>query len=140
LFKILKRADDAQRSRLAAKAFPEWDFRQASNARAFSSRLARCRVADKTFRLETSPGWWEIPTMTVVADNKKRVTLRLANPGDRFDVRVAGDGQFILTKLEPVSSAGPARVRIEKRGEYHVGVLDHAIDEKSLAKALAEFP
>jgi hypothetical protein len=78
--------------------------------------------------------------MTVVADNKKRVTLRLANPGDRFDVRVAGDGQFILTKLEPVSSAGPARVRIEKRGAYHVGVLDHAIDEKSLAKALAEFP
>ena len=78
--------------------------------------------------------------MTVVADNKKRVTLRLAKPGDRFDVRVTGDGQFILTKLEPVSSAGPAKVRIEKRGDYHVGVLEHDFDKSSLAEALAKFP
>ena len=40
--------------------------------------------------------------MTVVTDNKKRVTLRLAQPGDRFDVQVVSDGNYILTKLEPV--------------------------------------
>ena len=78
--------------------------------------------------------------MTVTADNKKRVTLRLAKLGDRFDVRVAGDGQFILTRLEPVRPVRPAKVRIEKRGPYQVGVLDRPIDEKALAEALAEFP
>ena len=53
--------------------------------------------------LESIACRWEIPTeMTVVADNKKRVTLRLAKPGDRFDVQVSPEGRFILTKLEPV--------------------------------------
>jgi hypothetical protein len=78
--------------------------------------------------------------MTVIADSKKRVTLRLANPGERFDVQVAGHGKFILTKLEPVPPARPARVRIEKRGPYHVGVLDQPINEQALKEALAEFP
>ncbi len=78
--------------------------------------------------------------MTVVADNKKRVTLRLAKPGDRFDVRVSPEGKFILTKLEPVRELPPAKVRIEKRGGYHVGVLDRPINEEALNEALAEFP
>jgi len=37
--------------------------------------------------------------MTAVADNKKRVTIRTAKPGDRFDVQVADDGKVILTPL-----------------------------------------
>jgi hypothetical protein len=37
--------------------------------------------------------------MTAVADNKKRVTIRTAKPGDRFDVQVAKDGKVILTPL-----------------------------------------
>lgn len=78
--------------------------------------------------------------MTVVADNKKRVTLRLAKPGQRFDVQISSDGKYILTRLEPVQGARPARVRIEKRGRYSVGVLDAPIDEKALKEALAEFP
>jgi hypothetical protein len=53
---------------------------------------------------------------------------------------VSGNGQFILTKLEPVNAARPAKARIEKRGRFHVGVLDHALDEKSIKDALAEFP
>jgi hypothetical protein len=52
--------------------------------------------------LAIRPPEWEIPTMTVVTHNKKRVTLRLAKPGDRFDVQVVSDGNYILTKLEPV--------------------------------------
>jgi hypothetical protein len=44
---------------------------------------------------EIRPNKWEIPTMTVVTDNKKRVTLRLAKPGDRFDVQVVSDGNYI---------------------------------------------
>jgi hypothetical protein len=78
--------------------------------------------------------------MTVVADNKKRVTLGLAQPGDRFDVQAAADGNYILTKLAPAQPVGAAKVRIEKRGPYHVGVLGHPIDEESLKEALAEFP
>ncbi len=91
--------------------------------------------------LETIGLRWEIPTtMTVVADNKKRVTLRLAKPGDRFDVQISPGGKFILTKLTPVRAAPPAKVRIEKRGQYHVGVLNRPINEQALKEALAEFP
>ena len=78
--------------------------------------------------------------MTVVADNKKRVTLRLAKPGDRFDVQISPGGKFILTKLEPVRTTASAKVRIEKRGEYHVGILDRPINEEALKEALADFP
>ncbi|MGA2751303.1 MAG: hypothetical protein ABSG59_21255 [Verrucomicrobiota bacterium] len=78
--------------------------------------------------------------MTVVADHKKRVILRLAKPGDRFDVQVCSDGKFTLTRLEPVNPARLAKVRIEKRGQFHVGVLDHALNEEALKAALAEFP
>ena len=78
--------------------------------------------------------------MTVTADSKKRVTLRLAKPGDRFDIQISANGQYILTKLEPVRSSKAAKVRIEKRGSYHVGVLDHPINEAALKEALAEFP
>ena len=78
--------------------------------------------------------------MTVVADNKKRVTLRLAKPGDRFDVQISTRGQFILTRLEPVRATPHAKVRIEKRGPYHVGVLDRPIDKEHLKEALADFP
>jgi hypothetical protein len=92
----------------------------------------------KTFEIRSN--LWEIPTMTVVTDNKKRVTLRLAKPGDRFDVQLVSDGNYILTKLEPVQHKGPAKVRIEKRGPYHVGVLDQPINEEALKDALAEFP
>jgi hypothetical protein len=78
--------------------------------------------------------------MTVTTDSKKRVTLRLAKPGERFDVQVDSNGIYILTKLEPVRAKRAAKVRIEKRGQYHVGVLDHPIDEEALKVALSEFP
>ena len=78
--------------------------------------------------------------MTVVADSKKRVTLRRANPGDRFDVQISADGKYILAKLQPVRDLPPAKVRIEKRGPYHVGVLDRPINEATLKEALDEFP
>jgi len=78
--------------------------------------------------------------MTVIADSKKRVTLRRANPGDRFDVQISADGKYILTKLEPAPDLPPAKVRIEKRGRYHVGVLDRPFNTAALKEALAEFP
>jgi len=78
--------------------------------------------------------------MTVIADAKKRVVLRQAKPGDTFDVHVPSKGKYILTKLARVPDPRPARVRIEKRGSYHVGVLSRPINETALKEALAEFP
>jgi len=40
--------------------------------------------------------------MTVIADNKKRVTLPDAKPGDRFDLQFTAEGSVVLRKLEPV--------------------------------------
>ena len=37
--------------------------------------------------------------MTVIADSRKRIILRLAKPGDRFDVQITADGKVILTPL-----------------------------------------
>lgn len=76
--------------------------------------------------------------MTVIADNKKRVTLP-TKPGERFDVRVLGDGQFVLTRLEP-SRPRPANVTVRKVGHYSVGRLDRVISESALREALVEFP
>jgi exosome complex RNA-binding protein Csl4 len=82
---------------------------------------------------------WDIPTMTVIADSKKRVTLP-AKPGERFDVQVVREGQIVLTRLEPVRSR-PAKVTVRKvGGRYSVGRVDRPISEAALREALAEFP
>jgi hypothetical protein len=77
--------------------------------------------------------------MTVTADAKKRVTLPSANPGDQFDVSLAPEGKLVLTKISSIT-AQPADVRIEKRGQFSVGVLAHPISEQALKEALTEFP
>jgi hypothetical protein len=76
--------------------------------------------------------------MTVIADNKKRVTLP-TKPGERFDLQSVGQDKFVLTRLAPVP-ARPASVKIQKKGGFTVGKLDHAINETALQEALAEFP
>jgi hypothetical protein len=76
--------------------------------------------------------------MTVIADNKKRVTLP-TKPGERFDLQSVGTDQFILTRLAPVR-VRPAKVTFKKVGGYTVGELGHPIDEAALQKALEEFP
>ena len=76
--------------------------------------------------------------MTVIADNKKRVVLPTAKPGDRFDMQISGDG-FFLRKLEPVERK-QAKVRFEKRGRFTVALADQPINEQALRGALADFP
>ena len=77
--------------------------------------------------------------MTVTADNKRRVVLPSAKPGDLFEVQFSGEGKLVLTRLEPVEPR-QARVEIQKRGKYSVGVLDRPINEAALKEALADFP
>jgi hypothetical protein len=78
-------------------------------------------------------------SMRVTADERKRVVLPSAAPGDSFEVQTPNDGTFILTRLEP-ATLRPAEVKLEKRGAFTVGVLNRPIDEQALREALAEFP
>lgn len=81
---------------------------------------------------------WDNPTMTVIADSKRRIVLAQAKPGDRFDVQASPSG-YLVRKLEPVASK-PAKVRFVKRNGYTVAVTDQPINEEALSEALADFP
>jgi hypothetical protein len=74
--------------------------------------------------------------MTVIADNKKRVTLP-TKPGERFDVQVFGDERFVLTRLEPVNR--PVTVKLVRENGYTVAV-GRTITQAQVRKALDEFP
>ena len=76
--------------------------------------------------------------MTVIADNKKRIVLTQAKPGDRFDVQASPNG-YVLRKLEPVESK-PAKVRFVKRDGYTVAITGQPINQEALREALADFP
>ena len=78
--------------------------------------------------------------MTIIADSKKRFTIRMAKTGERYDVQVDGDGRFVLTRLEPIQVAPTSIVKIVKRGKYSVGVLNRPINERALKEALSDFP
>ena len=65
--------------------------------------------------------------------------LPLGRPGDTFDVQLAGEGKLILTTLKP-GDFNSSQVRIEKRGAFSVGVLDHSINDEALKAASADFP
>jgi hypothetical protein len=89
--------------------------------------------------LEKEPPWWDIPTMSVTVDSKKRVILPGAKPGEEFDVQATGDGIFVLRRLQPVQDR-PIKGRLVKRGKYTVCVTDRPIDMAALNEALADFP
>lgn len=76
--------------------------------------------------------------MTVIADNKHRVTIP-AKPGDRFDVQAFGNDKFILTRLEPAQRR-PATVKLIKRGGFTVADTNQEINPAALKEALSEFP
>jgi hypothetical protein len=42
---------------------------------------------------------WDYPTMTVIADSKKRVVMPGARPGDVFAFEDEGNGHFRLVRL-----------------------------------------
>ena len=76
--------------------------------------------------------------MTVIADSRRRVILKPAKPGDRFDVRVMPDGKVILTPLVPADKADKIKL-VRKRG-YTVAVGTRRITQEQVRKLLDEFP
>ena len=75
--------------------------------------------------------------MTVIADNKKRVTLP-TKPGERFDLQVHGRDKFVLTRLAPVETK--ETVRLVKKNGYTVAVGGRRISQAEVRKYLDEFP
>lgn len=76
--------------------------------------------------------------MTVIADNKHRVTIP-AKPGDRFDVQAFGNEKFILTKLEPIQRR-PAKVTATKKNGFTVYRTNQEISLAAIKEVLNEFP
>ena len=77
--------------------------------------------------------------MSVTVDERNRVILPDARPGEEFEVQMAGEGVFILRRLEQ-DHARPLKAHFIKENGFTVIDTDRAIDEKALKEALAEFP
>lgn len=77
--------------------------------------------------------------ITTKTDNRKRAVIPVAKPGQAYDVRENADGTITLTPLAPKRRT-PRILRLEKRGEYTVGVLDMPIDAEALKEAIEDFP
>jgi len=78
--------------------------------------------------------------MTVVTDNKHRVTLRQAKPGERFDVAIPQEGQYVLTRLEPVKPRRNKAKLVRCKEGYLVAVSEHPVTQQMVRVALDEFP
>ena len=76
--------------------------------------------------------------MTVIADDRKRIVLPDAKPGDRFDIECLDDG-FMLRRVDSVESK-PAKVTVQKRNGFSIWETDQPSSEEAIRKALAEFP
>lgn len=77
--------------------------------------------------------------MTVTADNKRRVVLPSAKPGETYEVEFSGPGKLTFTKLEPINERN-TRVKFKKRGRFTVGVSDRPVSVEAIRQALADFP
>lgn len=73
--------------------------------------------------------------MTVVCDDKRRVVLPGAKPGDRFDVRDAGTSK-VLTLLKPVSARRVTEKLVRGGGELIFEVPGVDIEPESFAEAI----
>ncbi len=76
---------------------------------------------------------------TVTVDDRKRVRLPDAKPGEVFAYENKGEGRVVLTRVEPVQTK-PAKVRLVRKHGYLVGVTDRVITQEEIRKALDEFP
>lgn len=79
--------------------------------------------------------------MTLIADNKKRVTLpKPVKPGDAFDCVLEGN-RFVLVKLQRPDPTPRAKVRfIKRRGKHTVASIGRTVSTEEVQKLIDEFP
>ena len=82
--------------------------------------------------LEKIPVRWDYPIMTVKADEKKRVVLPSAKPGDVFNVEFSS-GKILLTKLVPAASK---LVRARRVKGIVMGSEEVEIDSQTIIDAI----
>ena len=75
--------------------------------------------------------------MTVTADVKKRVPIRTAKPGDRFDVQVSADGTVVLTPLVPKDNV-PVVKPIRTKEGWLMFPRDRRPDRAAIRAAIRE--
>jgi hypothetical protein len=76
--------------------------------------------------------------MTVTTDEKKRVVIPSARPGDRFEVHLTPEGKVVLTRLEVADKTDT--VRLVKKHGYTVARGTRPITQEQVRRALDEFP
>jgi hypothetical protein len=86
--------------------------------------------------LETRHAVWDNSHMTVTADDKKRVVLPSAKPGDSFDLQASAEGNFVLRRLEPTQSPVPRLVKpIPYKGGW---LMPGEVDMDKLIEEIAQ--
>ena len=76
---------------------------------------------------------------TTKADNRKRVLVPQAKPGQVYAIQENADGGFTLTVVEP-QEPPPAKCRLAKEDGFTVVVPGQPINEHAIKELLADFP
>jgi hypothetical protein len=75
--------------------------------------------------------------MVVIADGRRRVTLpKPAHPGDAFAIESAGEGKFLLSRLEKASR----RIKLSREKGFLVASSGKAITMEQTRAHMDEFP
>ncbi len=77
--------------------------------------------------------------MTVTTDDRKRVVLPAAKPGDRFDLTAPEEGAFVLRRLGPIKASQPKLVKpILRHGVWVMPIKEGELDQEALVRQIAE--
>lgn len=79
--------------------------------------------------------------MTLIADDKKRVTLpKPVKPGDAFDCVQEGS-RLVLVKLQHPVQPAPAKVRfIKRKGRHTVASIGRTVTTDEIQRLIDQFP
>ena len=77
--------------------------------------------------------------ITAKADNRKRLVVPLAKPGQVYAVGENADGSFTLTAVMPTQETNP-KCRLAKEDGFTVVVPGQPINEPAIKELLADFP
>ena len=90
------------------------------------------------FLLENYRLPWDHSAMIATTDEKKRVMIPSAEPGERFDIQLTPEGKVILTRLDAIEKQ--ETVRLVKKHGYTVAQGTRPITQEQVRRALDEFP